>query len=135
MLRVSGDSLDVAALLAAVDMEPDKIWRKGERRSASRPDSRLNVNSGVNFVASDAGLQKFDEQVREATVFLKERARELEVIAGFPGVEAFTLDFGIELRDVFVHSDFLKPDFLRAAADAGVTVELSHYPCAGDEDD
>jgi hypothetical protein len=32
-----------------------------------------------------------------------------------------------------IHSDILTPRFLRAAAIAGVAVELSHYPCNNEE--
>lgn len=127
ILRVSGESLDIDALLAAVRMKPDRVYYKGESRFSSGR-GEPNKTSGANFIASDAPHWEFDLQVREATDFLIAHRACMEVIVGFPGAGVLFLDFGIELRDVFMHSDFLSPQFLRAAADAGVTVELSHYP-------
>ena len=134
ILRVSGESLDVDVLLAAIGMKPYRIWRKGERRT-SNPESRLNETSGMCFEASDADFSEFDEQVREATGFLQRHLADLKIMEIFPGVEAFNLDFGIELRDVAIHVDTLPPAFLKAAAAVGVRVCLSHYPCGGDEGD
>ena len=50
-------------------------------------------------------------------------------MTSFKGVQDVTLDFGIALRDVMIHSDILPLRFLKAAAESGVSVELSHYPC------
>ena len=58
---------------------------------------------------------------------------QIECLVGFPGVQNVTLDFGIALRDVAVHSDLLTPKFLGAVADTGIAVELSHYPCSEEQ--
>jgi hypothetical protein len=54
-------------------------------------------------------------------------------MASFEGVEDATLDLGIELRDVAIHSDILPVRFFKAVAGVEVAVELSHYPCSEEE--
>jgi hypothetical protein len=87
------------------------------------------------FVASDADFCDFELQVEEATKFLEKHSDDISGIIALNGVEDAILDFGIELRDVAIHCDFLTPRFLRAAAEVGVTVELSHYPCSTNQDE
>ncbi|MBX3741259.1 MAG: hypothetical protein KF712_09735 [Akkermansiaceae bacterium] len=115
-------------MLATVQLEPDRIWQKGEPRVKSKPDGRLNESSGVNFVVSDADFRDFDVQLRDAIGFINGNRRCLELIREFPSVDWFALDFGIELRDAAIHSDILTPEFLLAAASIGISVEFSHYP-------
>ena len=132
ILRVGGASLDVDALLAAIDLKPYRIWRKGEPRT-SRPGSRLREASGMCFAVSEADFREFDEQMREATEFLQRHLADMKIMETYPEVEWFDLDFGIELRDVTIPTDVLRPAFLKAAAGSGVTVCLSHYPHHPDE--
>jgi hypothetical protein len=73
-------------------------------------------------------MKQFDTQVRHATAFLKKHKTALRRFATYPGVEQIAVDFGIELRNVTIHSDWLPAAFLKAAANAKVDVELSHYP-------
>lgn len=127
ILRVSGEFLDTSALLSIVDLEPNRIWQKGEPRLKSRPNGLLNKSSGVTFIASNASFRDFDTQLLEATEFLNRNQDCLERIRNFPSVDDMTLDFGIALRDVAIQSDRLTPEFLRAASSTGVAVELSHY--------
>jgi hypothetical protein len=134
ILRISGDHLDIEALLREVLLKSDRIWLKGQRRFPDNPNSKISDTSGASFVASDADLCDFDRQVTDATKFLKANLGSIRKMKVFPGVESLTLDFGIELRDAATHSDFLPPDFLKIAADSQVTVELSHYPCSQHEE-
>lgn len=130
ILRVSGAELNVEALLCIVDLKPDRIWRRGEPGRASKPEGKRHDHSGATFVASDADFDEFEEQIEEATCYLETHCRQIASIASFEGVQHATLDIGIALRDVAIHSDILPLRFLRAAADAGISVELSHYPCS-----
>jgi hypothetical protein len=134
ILRVSGAQLDVDALLASVRLIPDRVWHRGEPRLESRPNGKCHEHSGATFLASGADFGDFDRQIEEATRFLEDHSTQIAGIVTFKDVEAATLDFGIELRDVMIHRDILAPRFLRAAALAGVAVELSHYPCNHEEE-
>lgn len=127
-LRVFGESLDIDALLGEVGIEPDRVWRKGERRFPNNPESRIHEHSGASFTASAAGMDEFDLQVADSSEFLEQHKADIVRMVGFLGVEGVTLDFGVELRDVAIHSDFLTPRFIKAAGAAGIAVELSHYP-------
>ena len=130
ILRVSGAELDVDALLGAVDLKPDRVWRRGEPRRASKPEGKRHECSGATFVASDADFDEFDQQLNDAPSYLEAHCREIASMAAFEGVQDVILDFGIEFREVPIHSDILPLEFLKAAAEAGISVELSHYPCS-----
>lgn len=134
ILRVSGAELNVDALLSIVDMKPDQIWRRGEPRRTGDPDAKRHARSGATFLASDAGFDEFRQQLDEATRYLETHCRQIASMASFDGVQDATLDFGIELRDVAIHIDFLPLRFLKAAAEAGISVELSHYPGSEEKD-
>lgn len=130
ILRVYGSSLNVETLLAQTALEPDRVWKKGEPRFKSKPNGETLNNSGASFLASDADMSEFDTQTDDASVFLEENHSEIRKIVVFPGVEGVVLDFGVELRDVTIHSDYLPPKLIQAAAQVGIGVELSHYPCS-----
>ena len=132
-LRVIGESLDIDALLRDLVMKADRVWHRGEPRFRTKIDGEVHRYSGASFVASDADMSEFEVQMKEATHFLNQNSLDIERIVGFPGAEQVALDFGIELRDVAIHSDLLTPPFLKAAGALGIAVELSHYPCVNDE--
>jgi len=129
MFRVSGEYLDIEELVKAITLEPNRVWRKGEPRSESKPDSRILSKSGASFIASSADMDEFEIQLKEATDFIKNNIIQIQKIVGFNGVSEAVFDFGVELRDVAIHCDYLSPEFVRYAAEAGIGVELSHYPC------
>ena len=133
ILRICGDELNVNALLSIVDLAPDRVWRRGEPRRAIKPEGKCHEQSGVTFVASDADFGEFSQQIEEATSYLEDNSVQIAAMASFEGVQYAILDFGIELRDVAIHSDILPLRFLKAAAGTGVSVELSHYPCSENE--
>ena len=129
MFRVSGEYLDIEVLVKAITLEPNRVWRKGEPRSESKPDSRVLSKSGASFIVSSADMDEFEIQLKEATDFIKNNIIQIQKIVGFNGVSEAVFDFGVELRDVAIHCDYLSPEFVRYAAEAGIGVELSHYPC------
>jgi hypothetical protein len=129
MFRVSGEYLDIEELVKAITLEPNRVWRKGEPRSESKPDSRILSKSGASFIASSADMDEFEIQLKEATDFIKNNIIQIQKIVGFNGVSEAVFDFGVELRDVAIHCDYLSPEFVRYAAEAGIGVEISHYPC------
>jgi hypothetical protein len=109
ILRVNGAHLDIDSLVDKLTLIPDRIWHKGEPRCSSRPDARKNPNSGASFIASDADFHEFDRQVAEATTFLESFKDQILSVVSFDGVDHVALDFGIELRNVAIHCDFLNP--------------------------
>jgi hypothetical protein len=130
ILRICGDELDVDALLSSADLEPDRVWCRGEPQRASKPEGKCYDHSGVTFVASASEFCEFDQQIDEATRYLEIHRDQIAAMTLFEGVQHAILDFGIVLRDVAIHSDILPLRFLKAAVATGVSVELSHYPCS-----
>lgn len=130
ILRVFGKSLNVEALLGQLTLEPDRVWRKGQPRFKTKPNGETLNKSGVSFVASDADMSEFNIQTEEASNFLEKHRSEIRRMVEFPEVEGVVLDFGVELRDIAIHSDYLPPKLLQNAAQTGIGIELSHYPCS-----
>ena len=124
-----GENLNVEQMLKEVPLEPDRVWKKGEHRFKNNPESRILSISGASFLASNADMAEFETQQKEATDFLKENIALIREMVAFSGVDEATIDFGVELRDVAIHGDYLAPEFIRYAAKAGIGVEISHYPC------
>ena len=90
ILRISGQSLDIDALLSENSLPFDRIWRKGEPRVLK---GKLYSDSGANFLASGADLDEFDRQVSEATEYLEQHAPVIAKMVEFPGVQNAVLDF------------------------------------------
>ena len=100
----------------------------GEPRS--RVAKTPHLNSGANYLASDADFDAFEKQVVEATAFLESNLASVRGIANFPGVEQATLDFGVALNvgNLAVCS-YLPPSLIRLAAQANIGIEVSTYVC------
>lgn len=130
MFRVSGENLEIGKLLKEVPLEPHRVWIKGKPRFKSNPNSRVVETSGAAFIVSNADMAEFEAQIKEAAAFLKVNMAQIKQMVSFEGVSEATFDFGIELRDVAIHCDYLSPEFLGYIAEAGIGVELSHYPCS-----
>jgi hypothetical protein len=82
ILRISGESLDIDALLSLYPLPVDRAWKKGEPRILK---GRFHSDSGANFLASDADLDEFDRQVSEATEYLEQHAPVIAKMVEFPG--------------------------------------------------
>ena len=134
VLRISGVNLDLAALLQALPIKPYRFWKKGDPYTQHSPKGKIHTDSGACLDVSDAGFDEFEKQQQDATTFLVENRATLQVIAAFPGVECSQLDFAVELGKRYIHSDVLSLTFLRAAAAACVSVEVSHYHSTARED-
>jgi hypothetical protein len=128
ILRIYGESLDIDALLSRYSLVVDRSWKKGEPRTFK---GKFHLDSGANFLASDADLDEFDRQVKEATEFLELHAPVIAEMVAFPGVENAVLDFGIALHEGYMAQfSYLPPQFVQLAARAGVGLEISHYACS-----
>ncbi len=133
VLRVSGINLDLGALLQALPIRPYRSWNRGQPYTRHSTNSKIHSDTGACFNVSGAGFDNFEQQQDDALTFLTEHRVALQRLASFPGVEYSQLDFDIELGQAYIHSDVLSLGFLRAAAEACVSVELSHYRPAEDE--
>lgn len=133
MLRVSGDDLDVDALLRGCEIEPVVAWRKGEPRSpGSQSTVKVHAFSGANFAVSGAGFSELRLQIDDALVFLRENESFVRRLRSFPGVEELCLDFGNDIRPPGWCSFSFPPELLVAAGALGVSLVLSVYPQSDD---
>ena len=132
LLRISGDSLNVDALLAGHSLPTDRTWRKGDAKS-QRGD--VYSTSGVQLLVSDTALDQLVRQAEEATAFLETHRLDIKRMVAFPGVLDAALDFGIVLPEGYVAQfSYLPPRLIQLAAEAGLGIYLSHYACGdGDE--
>lgn len=133
VLRVSGTNLDLNALLDNFPVKAFRTWRKGEPRVPASSNSKISADFGACFDVSAAGFDEFSKQQEDATKFLTSNRASMQQLTSFPNVEYAQLDFGIDWGASWVHSDVLSPAFLRAAADTGISVEISHYRQSEDE--
>lgn len=133
VLRVSGAHLDLDALLESFPVGAFRIWRKGEPSIPASLNTKVSADFGACFDVSVADFDEFAKQQEDATNFLVSYRSSLQRLVSFPGVEYAQLDFGINGGASWAHSVVLLPAFLRAAADAGIAVEISHYLLSGDE--
>ena len=132
ILRVAGKSLDVDALTSSSPLTPYRLDRAGERRApGSLVNFAVHEDSCAHFIVSEQDLAPLPLQVADAIQFLSRYREALIAILRFPGVEDGSLDFGIEWRDVFVHTDLLPAELLSLVGAIGLSIGLSHYPGDG----
>lgn len=127
VLRISGASLDVDLMMSGSGCGhiPYQIWWKGE---AGMFTDEMRADSGVNFLASEANLDDFAAQVKDALAFLEENAAAVAKMAKFSGVQLAVLDFGIS-RYAGSAAQFcrLPPRLVQLAASAMLALEISYY--------
>src|SRR2546426_11328331 len=93
VLRASGPEFDVGRFVVPCDWRIDKVFHRVEaRRPSTRPEGRKNEESGLNVLVSDADINQFAEQLRDAVEFLTHSAAEVRRLVTFPGVAGVVLD-------------------------------------------
>ena len=136
VLRAYGDDFDVDAFRAGCTLPVCAVKRRGQPVfPASQPDGRRHERSGVHVSVSDAEFDNLQQQVIDATEFLRVETEQILRLREFPGVDRVTLDFGIEPRDVAVQCDYLSPELVRLAGSLGLGIEISQYPRSHEEPD
>lgn len=128
MLRISGVDLDIQELLRNTSLVAESSYRRGDPKFKKKRNGKKYDNSGASFLVSMADFDDFDTQRTGAMVFLKVNRKEVRRIMTWPGVDGGSLDFGIYHREVPVQCDSFPPELVKAAADAGLGIELSQYP-------
>ena len=127
VLHFTGDHVDIDALADISPVQPATVFRRGEPRS-SRPNSRVCVTSGLNFLVSSADCEDFEQQQDDAIEFLTVHQLDLPKMRQFEGVTSASLDFGIAMRNVISQSDQFQPELITLMAPLGLALVLSQYP-------
>lgn len=132
VLRVTGRNFDPEGLHPPFGARVCNVFRKGEPRSASRPDGKRHQVSGFTVVVSSSSPSNLDEQVSEAIAFLKEYQAALARLRSTAGVEDMRLDFPVDLRidreTVMAQFDYFPPELVSLAGALGLGLEISIYP-------
>lgn len=132
ILRISGETLNIEALLSQNVLSPYRIWKKGESRIRN---GKIHSDSGACFLASDADFDEFTQQVCEATEYLAVHATAIAKMVSFPGVQHAVLDFGVAIYEGPVcQFTYLPPKLIQLAANVGIGVEVSHYVSSDGKD-
>lgn len=123
VLRASGKSFDVDAFLKDSAFKPDIVYRKGQRR---RPASRgAQTSSGFNVVISDS--EDPDEQVKNATKFLRTNQKELLRLMKTKGVETISVEIACPQKEFVARTAHLPSALLSSAGALGIDIDVSFY--------
>ena len=121
VLRATGDNFQPSEFLRDSTFEPCHVFRKGEQRSAS---SVWNTSGITVDVSSE---DEFSAQVRDAIAFLENNRAELLRLKQFAGLEALSLDFGVNGKDNFLQSYLFPLEMIHLANEFALELELSIY--------
>jgi hypothetical protein len=136
VLRASGFDFDVVTFLASCELEPIKVFKKGEPRfPTSQPDGPKRERSGLNFEVSGADFSELALQMEEALAFVRRHQPFISKLKAFPGVENVTIDFGAEIHPPGWYSFTFSSDLMLAVGVLGISLELSVYPVEEEDDE
>ena len=134
-LRAAGEKFDVDQFVATCELEPSKVWRKGEPRlPKSRPDGPRCEDSGANFEVSSADFSELKVQFEDARVFFQKNQKILRRLRNYPGVDRVTVDFGAEIHPPGWCWFTFPPDLLVLIGSLNVSLMLSVYPVDDESD-
>lgn len=131
VLRVTGKHFDVDAHLARSGLTPCKVLHAGEPRSASRPETLMEI-SGFNVVVSQCWSGDLSGQISDAIAFLDAHEHAIKTLRSAEGVDDIYLDFSVDLRidrrKVMAQFDYFPPALVSRAGALDLGLEISIYP-------
>ena len=138
VLRIEGTDFKVDDFLKSNSLKAYKVWHIGEPVTPKRKDNSNSTASGCNIDISEADFDQFEIQKSDAIEFLTNNFDKLQRLSDFGLLksESPSLDFGVYTRmfDVDAQFDRFEPEFLRLAGSLNVTIELSQYGPAQEEE-
>lgn len=127
VLRVRGATFAVDEFLAKSSLQPITVFHRGEKQSGFEKARPVNF-SGFHADVSAADFSNLQGQISDAVQFVEQNRNELARLAGFPGVEHLSIDFGIEERDIAAQSERFPPNLLQMIGSLGIWLEFTLYP-------
>ena len=131
ILRVSGESLDLAKVLEVISFSPYETHQKGtpKRRKPNLP----HEDSGFKVDVSDAAMSDFPQQCKDAEDFLRRHFVELGRLDKVDGAE---LDFGYDCRigtgaadkRICVQNDYIPAGLVKLCGELSIGIALTQFP-------
>lgn len=124
VLRVSGTKRSVAKFIELSAWKPLCVYWKGKPRFTA--STRLSEVNGFNVNVSDAPGMHLQQQVQDATGFLRRHAAEFRRLKRLKLHGTF--DFGVEAKDPGGPAYYRFPNkFILNLSRYGLDLELSYY--------
>lgn len=138
VLRVRGPQFHPVAYLAGSRLKPIGVYVPGDPIFDKRVERYGHADRGFHVGVSSRPWSDLKGQVEDATAFLIEHREELAGLSKNEAVGTVHLDFPTEAdpenRHVTIWGGGFPASFLRAAADAGVDVNITlYFPAGGEE--
>ncbi|WP_163341186.1 DUF4279 domain-containing protein [Desulfopila sp. IMCC35008] len=134
VLRVWGNEFDVDSITLEPELEAIKVWRKGQPKFNSNPNSRLNETSGLSIELSSSDFSEIEKQINEAISFCKSHQKVLTKLVSHQGVDGAVADFGAEIYPPGWCSFYFEPELLKILGNIGISLGLSVYPTDNEDE-
>lgn len=132
VLRVYGDDLEMEAQLPYIELIPVVTWKKGQERLVK---GRIHLDSGANFVVSDADPENFSAQLADAEQYLIRHHVDILRLASSAGVTDALLDFAVATKPGFAtQTSHFPVAFMERMSQLKLALAVSHYPTDHDSD-
>lgn len=139
VLRIEGSDFKVDNFLKSTSLQAYKVWHTGEPVTPKRKNNSNYTASGCNIDFSNADFDQFEVQKSDAIKFLTDNFDKLQKLSDFGLLksESPRLDFGVYTRmfNVGAQFDRFEPELLRLAGSLNLTIELSQYEPAEEEEE
>lgn len=132
IVTASGTRFDVDAFLKRSKLKSYRVWHRGDSMQLRKNAGRRLAKSGCSFLSSGADFHDFEGQIRQTIHFLSRHERELRRLRQQKGVTSCVLDFGINWKPTFTHTDRLPEQLVSLAGRIGLEINISHYPLSRD---
>ena len=131
ILRVSGETLDLAKVLKVISFSPYDTHQKGtpKRRKPKLP----HEDSGFKVEVSDAAMSDFPQQCKDAEEFLHRHFVEL---GRLDKVDEAELDFSYDCRigtglgdkRVYVQNDYIPVGLVKLCGELSIGIAITQFP-------
>ena len=127
-LSVLGENFDVDAFVSKVNTLSFTVAYKGD--SINKVNQKKRTHSIASITTSEAGFDDVPRQINETIAFLTKHKEALKHIAGTPGIDYATINFGVDSiidRKHISQSFYFTIDLIKICAELGIEIELSIY--------
>jgi hypothetical protein len=128
VLRILGKDLNIDDFILHSGIIPYKKWYKGSPQLQSKSDGKLHEHSGCAVEISKAEFNEFQQQLKDAVIFLRSNESQLSYITTTPTIEYAVLDFGVNYEiNKFNQTHYFPTDFLMELSQLNIGLEVTVY--------